>query len=145
MLRFLPSKLVRPRARPPPISTEELAECGILTRATRGSIIFSDGAKAYDSYIKKQCRGVLTSRQVSHHKLQFTKKVRTSAGHSKVGGTQCIDTTWGHLEKAIPYNINTKKNRSVNPNLQKYVLEWAYRLNHRSENGFTSMAKIHTE
>jgi len=141
-VRFLPHKLVRPNAKPPPLSNEELIRSGLLNRCGRGSVVFTDGAKAYHSVITKHFRGKLLSRQVKHNRLQFARKVATPRGHSKIAGTQSIDGTWKHLNKHVPSAVNTKKDHQINPLLENYVMEWAWRHNHRGEDGFKAAGAL---
>jgi hypothetical protein len=145
-VKFLPEKLVMPGAKPPPLSITELANCGLLKRCQKKkTVVFTDGAKAYHSYITQQMRGDLISRQVSHKRLQFTKKVRTPKGHSKIAGTQSIDATWATLKKNIPNSVHSKSDHAVNPMLREYVMAWAWRHNHREEDGFASVGKMLNE
>ena len=78
IVKFLPHKLLRPKAKPPPITKEELIESGLLKRCRKGSVIFSDGAKAYGSVINSMFKGKLISREVSHKNMEFTRRVMAS-------------------------------------------------------------------
>ena len=136
VVKFLGDKLVRPKGRPPPLSEKELIDCKILERASRGSVVFTDGAKAYGTIIKKHFKGKLYSRQVAHNRMQFVRRVTTPSGHSKMAGTQSIDGTWKHLQKHVPQSLHTKKGHKKNPLINIYVNEWVWRHNHREGNGF---------
>ena len=129
-------KLVRPKARPPPLSEKELIDCKILERASKGSVIFTDGAKAYGAVIKKRFKGKLCSRQVAHNRMQFVRRVKTPSGHSKMAGAQSISGTWKHLQKHVPQSFHTKKVHKKNPLMETYVNEWAWRHNRREADGF---------
>ena len=142
VVAFLPNKLVMPRAKPPPLSNEELTRCGLLKRCAKGRVVFSDGAKAYHHVITKFWRGKLKSRQVAHNRLEFTRRVRTPRGHSKIAGTQSIDGTWKHLNKHLPSSIHTKREHDVNPRLKLYVMEWAWRHRHQGEDGFSLLGSL---
>ncbi|CAK0825908.1 unnamed protein product, partial [Prorocentrum cordatum] len=142
IVKFLGDKLVRPKGGPPPLSEKELIDCRILERAAKGSVIFTDGAKAYGTIIKKHFKGELYSRQVAHNRMQFVRRVTTPSGHSKMAGTQSIDGTWKHLQKHIPQSLHTKKGRKKNPMIETYVNEWLWRHNHREGNGFKMVGAL---
>ena len=146
LLKFLPHKLVRPKGRPPPISESELIGSNMLKRVAKGSVVFSDGAKAYHNLIKKSFMGKIMSRQVSHKNMEFTKKVSTPAGHSKKGGTQCIDGTWKHLGRFVSHALHTKDGqrpcKRINPALESRVNKWMWRSNHRGDDGFRLVGKL---
>jgi hypothetical protein len=135
-IKFLPYKLVRPKGKPPPLSSAELVSCGILRRCGKGSVVFSDGAKAYHAIITRTQRGKLKTRQVAHNRLEFTKKCSTGKGHSKVAGTQAIDGTWKQLNRHVPHPLKTKMDKKVNPLLKQYVMSWVWRHNHKIGDGF---------
>ena len=141
-LKFLPLRLVYPTAKPPPLSNEELINSRILNRLrAKKTVVFTDGAKAYDSIIKSMYRGILISRAVSHKNMQFCKKVRTTSGHSKLAGTQSIDSVWSHLQKSIPSSIHTKAGHKMNPLIEDYTWSWLYRQNHKNQDGLKLIGK----
>ena len=128
-LKFLPLRLLHPRAKPPPLTKDELINSRILQKIMKGAVVFTDGAKAYGSVLKANFRGKLISREVSHKNMQFSKKVRVPRGHSSLAGTQSIDSIWGRLQKGIPDTVHSKKGHSENPLITEYTWSSLFRLN----------------
>ena len=119
-----------------------MIESGILKKIRKGSVVFTDGAKAYGAIIREYFKGKLLSREVSHKKMEFTRKVRTPKGHSKIAGTESIDSVWGQLTKFIPHSVHSKKSHKINPLLNKYVWAWVARHNRRNVDGFKPMGSL---
>ena len=141
-VKLLPFKLVRPGAKPPPLSNDELTNCGLLERIKKGSVVLTDGAQAYQSVITSLYSGKLLSRNVVHSRMEFTRTVRTPKGHSNIAGTQSIDRIWQQLDKAVPASVHNKANHEVNPMFVKYVWAWLFRHNNGNADGYTLLAKF---
>jgi len=126
--------LVPPGSKPPPLSNSELVESEILDYATARSVIHADGAQAYPSVIKAKYPK-LRLFSVSHKNHEFTRKLRTcralTGKHSKISGTQSIDSAWRWLDDYVPFAVKTKagKGKGVNPLLWDYAWSWMWRFN----------------
>ena len=141
-LAMLPVKLLRPNARPPPLANDELLESGLLDRCRKGTVVFSDGAQAYPSVIKAHYRGVLLSRNVAHNRKEYTRRVRTPAGHSSLAGTMSIDAVWKSLKASIPSQLKSKTNKKINPLFEDYIWSWLYRHNNSSATGAAHLGPL---
>ena len=108
-------------------------------------MLHSDGAQAYPAVVKSHFPGLHT-KAVSHQDMEFTKKIPWfKKGHSTLGGTQCIDSTWNALDKFVAPNIPTKKDHAVNDRLLTYLWAGLFRMNHREENGFELLGEAFKE
>lgn len=73
--KVLPIKPVPPSSPPPALSNQELLECGVLKHVKGGStVMYSDGAQAYDSIIQKRYPNLIL-KPVNHYEMEFTKKI----------------------------------------------------------------------
>jgi len=69
----------------------------LVERLRPGSLLFTDGARAYISVCKEL--GVFNS-QVDHNKGEFSRR-ETIRGKLRVVSTQAIDGTWGNLKNFL--------------------------------------------
>jgi hypothetical protein len=138
-LALLPFKPLAPGSRPPPLDNPELISSGILRVLQAGStVLYTDGAHAYPSVLKSHFPNII-GKSVSHANMEFTKKVPWfKAGHSTLAGTQCIDSTWGALDKFLPNTLKTKgADRNVNPMVMEYIWAGVQRMNHKDSDGLS--------
>ena len=139
-IRFLPSKLLPPKARPSPISEGELISSGIPKRAKPGScVIHTDGAQAYPAVIKRSFPK-LKHRAVARSRVEFVKPARPvrlpSGLNASSSGMQASDSTWKQLDKTIPAELRAKASHVMNLLLEQYTWCWPYKVNRRVGDAF---------
>jgi len=132
VLTILPTKLTPPGAAPPPESTAEIVESGLLQRFDEkaNSVLFSDGAPSWPKAVKKVCNKKVKTASVSHKKFQFVNKLRKKpVGASRTAGTQCIDRWWESLDAFVPRQLSAKTHKGgpVNQRLFNYCFAFAWR------------------
>ena len=68
---------------------------------------------------------------------------KTQARHSTILGTQCIDSTWGWLNRLIPPSLKTKDgNHKISDRFVQYIWAVLHRINHRDDDGFALLGGI---
>ena len=130
VLKVLPFKLVPPGASPPPESSVEVNNSGIMNqiRTSRNVRLYSDGARCWPAMCK--ARGIRNF-HVKHNKFEFAKKLPDVKRPKRgvVAGTQCIDRMWASLDKFIPPELSNKsgKGGTVNEKIFTYLYAWVWR------------------
>ena len=64
-----------------------------------------------------------------------------SGPSAKSTGTQCIDSTWGTLNKSIPKTLANKRDHAENTLIETYAYSWLYRVNRGNQNGFEALGR----
>ena len=95
-----------------------------------GSIVISDGAKAYPS-ICAECG--LRHESCNHAGGQFVKVVRRGPRPKLNVHTGGIDCVWKRVKEQLPGSIHTLVNKKVNGLLWKRVRQWQWRNANRTK------------
>ena len=132
VIATLPMKLTPPGTAPPPESTEEVEDSGLLRRinSKKHSMLHSDGAKSWPKANKKVHGNKVKHAAVNHTKFQFVKKLRKKpVGGSRSAGTQCIDRWWESLDAYVPKQLRSKTTQGgdINAALFDYVFSFVWR------------------
>ena len=111
--------LLQPGSCPATESLKDVRKTGFLKQLQRPCTVYGDGAKSW----KSECKRVrLCFRDVTHYKMEFTRKIKVK--HKvRISGTQLLDQVWRHLKRYVPFSVHSKDKvtRKDSKRIQQYV------------------------
>ena len=123
--------LLQPGSCPATESLRDVRKTGFLRQLKRPCTVYGDGAKSW----KSECeRHRLCFRDVTHYKMEFTRKTRVKQ-KVRISGTQLLDQVWRHLKRFVPFSVHSKDKvtRKDSQRIQQYAWSFAYHWNHKED------------
>jgi hypothetical protein len=121
-------KLSAPSSKPGTEGVEEVRAASFFSKVTRNSVIFPDGAVAWNTVAQDSDRGLKVA-AVVHANSEFVRRDSRakSRGASRWRGTQTLDRRWNGLNDWVGKKISTLIKGEVNPKLWTRVRSYQWR------------------
>ena len=125
-------KLSAPSSKPGTEGLEEVRGAAFFDKVKKNSVVFPDGAVAWNSVAKESNKGLRVA-SVVHSRQQFVLRDRRakSVGASRWRGTQVLDRRWNGLDDWIGTKMATMVDDRPNPGLMRKVRSYQWRVRQR--------------